>query len=238
MLAMNWTPNKWRPLQCDRWSDKDTFCTEPLVFSPQEYPTDKGLCPRCQGHGRFRSSTPVPLGFQSDAFFFRFLDRGFLISVVRAEVISAVSCCCLPTCNNALHLHLQFTFWIRVVSGPGWLSRYSDSLWADSPGIESRWRARFSAPVQTGPGGPSSLLYNGYRRFLGSKTAGGWRWPPRPSAKVKERVEVFLCSPSGPSRPVLGWSLPFYTSCSFKVNDVCGFTPAPNTFSIICPYSQ
>jgi len=31
--------------------------------------------------------------------------------------------------------------------------------------IESRWEARFSAPVQTGPGGPPSLLYNGYRFF-------------------------------------------------------------------------
>jgi hypothetical protein len=28
--------------------------------------------------------------------------------------------------------------------------------------------------------------------------------PPSPSAKVKERVELYLYSPSGPSRPVLG----------------------------------
>jgi hypothetical protein len=32
----------------------------------------------------------------------------------------------------------------------------------DSPGIESWWGVRFSAPVQTGPVGPPSLLYNGY----------------------------------------------------------------------------
>jgi hypothetical protein len=31
---------------------------------------------------------------------------------------------------------------------------------------------RFSAPVQTGPGGPPSILYNGYRAFLGGKAAG------------------------------------------------------------------
>ena len=44
----------------------------------------------------------------------------------------------------------------------------------DGPGIESRWRARFSAPVQTGPGAPPSVLYNEYRVFPGGKAAGAW----------------------------------------------------------------
>ena len=39
----------------------------------------------------------------------------------------------------------------------------------DGPGIKSQWGARFSSPVQTGPGGPPSLLYNGYRLFPGGK---------------------------------------------------------------------
>ena len=43
------------------------------------------------------------------------------------------------------------------------------------PGIESRWGARFSTPVQTGPGAQPSLLYNGYRVFPGGKAAGAWR---------------------------------------------------------------
>ena len=38
----------------------------------------------------------------------------------------------------------------------------------DGPGIESRWAARFSAPVQTGP----EALYNGYLVFPGGKAAG------------------------------------------------------------------
>ena len=42
----------------------------------------------------------------------------------------------------------------------------------DGPGIEPWWGARFSAPVQTGPRGPPSLLYNGYCVFLGVKS--GW----------------------------------------------------------------
>jgi len=49
----------------------------------------------------------------------------------------------------------------------------------DGPGIESRWGgARFSALVQTGPGAPPCLLYNGYRVNPGGKAAGSWHWPP------------------------------------------------------------
>ena len=45
--------------------------------------------------------------------------------------------------------------------------------------------------------------------FPGCKTTGAWRWSPTPSsAGVKERVEPYLYSPSGPSLPVLGWTLP------------------------------
>jgi len=38
----------------------------------------------------------------------------------------------------------------------------------------------------------------------GSQAAGAWRWPATPSsAEVKERVELYLYSPSGHSLPVL-----------------------------------
>ena len=63
--------------------------------------------------------------------------------------------------------------------GLGQLSPYSDSLRAGrSGGIESRWEARFFAPVKTSPWGPPSLLYNGYRVITGGKAAGVWRLPP------------------------------------------------------------
>jgi hypothetical protein len=42
----------------------------------------------------------------------------------------------------------------------------------DGPGIESRWGARFSAPVLWVP---PSFLYDGYRVFPGGKAAGQWR---------------------------------------------------------------
>ena len=72
------------------------------------------------------------------------------------------------------------------------------------PGIESRWRARFSAPFQTGPGAHPASYKMGTGSFPGVKRPGrGVDHPPPSSAEVKERVELYLYSPSGPSWPVL-----------------------------------
>jgi hypothetical protein len=58
---------------------------------------------------------------------------------------------------------------------------------------------------------PPSLLYYEYRvSFLGVKRPGsGVNHPPPSSAEVKERVELYLYSPSGPSWPGLGRTWPF-----------------------------
>jgi hypothetical protein len=71
--------------------------------------------------------------------------------------------------------------------------------------------ARLSAPIQKGPWHPPSLLYNGYRLTCpGVKRLGhGINHPRSSSPKDKERVELYLYSPSGSSRPVLGQTLPF-----------------------------
>ena len=62
------------------------------------------------------------------------------------------------------------------------------------------------------PWSPPSLLYNWYRlSFAGVKRLGrGVDHPPASSAEVKERVELYLCSPSGPICLVLGWTLSFF----------------------------
>ena len=69
-----------------------------------------------------------------------------------------------------------------------WLSRYSDWLRAGRSGDRILVVARFSASVQTGPGGPSSLLHNGYRVFPRGKERQGSDVDPSPpsSAVVKK----------------------------------------------------
>jgi len=71
------------------------------------------------------------------------------------------------------------------------------------------------------PWGPLSLLYNGYRVFSGGKAGGAWPWPPTPfSTEVKGRVMLYFYSPSKPSWPVPGWTLPLPALVWFHVEPV------------------
>jgi len=72
----------------------------------------------------------------------------------------------------------------------------------DGQGIESRWGARFSAPVQTGPGAHPASYKMGTGSSLGVKRPRRGK-PTPPSAEAKEGVELYLYSPSGPLEPVL-----------------------------------
>jgi hypothetical protein len=77
-------------------------------------------------------------------------------------------------------------------------------------GIKSWWGGHIFHTGTDQPWGPFSLLYKGYRVFPRCKAAGAWHWPPTPSsAEVKKE---YLYSLSGPSRPVLGWPLPLWSS--------------------------
>jgi hypothetical protein len=77
------------------------------------------------------------------------------------------------------------------------------------PGIESQWGARLFAPVQTGSGVHSASYTMGAGTFPEVKRPGRGVDHPSPfSAEVKERVELYLYSPSGPSWPVLRSTLP------------------------------
>ena len=90
--------------------------------------------------------------------------------------------------------------------------RYSNSLWAGRFRDRILVGARFSAPVHTGPGAHPASYTMGTGSFPGVKWLGGdVEHPPQSSAEVKERVELYLCFPSGPSLPVLGWNLPYFT---------------------------
>jgi hypothetical protein len=76
----------------------------------------------------------------------------------------------------------------------------------DGPRIESRWGTRFSTQVQTGSGAhPTSSYTMGTGSFPGVKRLErGVQHPPPSSARVKERVELYLYFLSGLSWPVLG----------------------------------
>ena len=80
----------------------------------------------------------------------------------------------------------------------------------DDAGIESRWEARLSATVQTGPGAHPASYTMGTGSFPGVKRPRrDVDHPPASSAEVKERVELYLYSFSGPSWLVLWRPSPF-----------------------------
>jgi hypothetical protein len=81
----------------------------------------------------------------------------------------------------------------------------------DGPGIESWWGARFSTPVHTTPGPHLASYTTGTGSFPGVKRPWhGVDHPSPSSTEVEGRVELHICSPSGSSWPVLGWTLLYF----------------------------
>jgi len=73
------------------------------------------------------------------------------------------------------------------VRGPGYLSRCSDSLRAGRSGDRIPLGARFSVPVQTGPGANPTSYTAGNGSFPGVKRWGrGVDHPPHPVLKLKQ----------------------------------------------------
>ena len=97
---------------------------------------------------------------------------------------------------------------IRYVSS-AWCSQYSDSLRAGRSGDRIPVGARFSSLVQICPGAHPASCTMGSGSLTGVKRSERRVYhPPPPSAEVKERVELYLYSPSEPSWPVIGWTVP------------------------------
>jgi hypothetical protein len=101
------------------------------------------------------------------------------------------------------------TFRHVLNTAPRKLSRFSDSLGQEGPGIESRW----GEILRTYPDrlrGPPSLLYNGYRVFPGGKGGRGVMLTTHPpsSAEVRKELSYTSTHPMGPPAPVTGLPLP------------------------------
>jgi hypothetical protein len=90
--------------------------------------------------------------------------------------------------------------------------------WLNGPGIETRWGIFRTGPDR--PWGLLSLLYNGYRvSFPGVKRPGrGVNHALPSSAEVKERIDLYRYSPSGPSWPILGRTLTLLNPIWLRVN--------------------
>jgi hypothetical protein len=79
--------------------------------------------------------------------------------------------------------------------------------WLQAVGIKSRWGRDFLHLPRLA-WGPPNLLYNGEWVFFPAVRCGlSMAKPPTSSAEVKEMVQLHLYSPSGPSWPILGWTL-------------------------------
>jgi hypothetical protein len=103
----------------------------------------------------------------------------------------------------------------------GWMFRESN------PGGGEIFRIRPNRPWD-----PPSLVSNAYRfRFPGVKRPGcGIKHPPQSNAEVKDKVDLYLCSPSRPTWPLWGQifclpclqqptSLYFICKCGTKLCD-------------------
>jgi hypothetical protein len=112
------------------------------------------------------------------------------------------------TFEKVLNKCRNFVSELLTNRGPAKLSRYSDSLWAGRSGDGIPMGEIFRIPPER-PWAPLSLLHNEHRVLTAGKAAGTWSWPPTPSnADIKERVELYIYSLSGPLWRVLGWLLP------------------------------
>ena len=130
---------------------------------------------------------------------------------MRRVILSSVACPAVPyfstshSFGDSIYQHFSSLELACVTSYSYTSVGIATHYGLDGPGIESLVGETFSAPVQTGPGAhPAS-----YTMRTGSFP--GVNWPGRgvdhplpSSAEVGEKIELFICSPSGPSWPILG----------------------------------
>jgi hypothetical protein len=118
--------------------------------------------------------------------------------------------------------------------GSGQPNQYRDSR-AGRSGDRIPVGARFFAPIQTGPGAHPASYTMGTGSFPWVKRPGrGVDHPSSSSTEVKERVQLYIYSPFGPSQPVVGWNLPLPLlslpdDVVRRMRFVCSINKATNT---------
>jgi hypothetical protein len=85
-----------------------------------------------------------------------------------------------PTLCPVPTLRMSGIFLVPYGFEPGRIVGIAIGYGLDGPGIESRWGARFSAPVQTGPGANPASCTMGTGSFPGVKSGRGVMLTPHP----------------------------------------------------------
>ena len=80
----------------------------------------------------------VPYDFQNKTLVISYYNVNLLVLLIDSGCVFCV-------------LGTEFLYVTIYISGPGSVVSIATTYGLDGPGIESRWGARFSAPVQTGP---------------------------------------------------------------------------------------
>jgi hypothetical protein len=108
--------------------------------------------------------------------------------------------------------YLYFLSYNLFYCGPGSLVGIATDCGLDGPGIESRWGAIFSAPVQTGPGAHPASCAMGTGSFAEVKYGRGVLLTTHHLLvpRSKNRVELYLYPPSVPHRACNVVTLPFF----------------------------
>jgi hypothetical protein len=75
------------------------------------------------------------------------------------------------------------------IRGPGSVVGTATAYGLDGPGIESRWGAKFSAPVQTGPEAHTASCTMGTRSFPGVRCGRGVTLTPHPLLVPRSKIE-------------------------------------------------
>jgi hypothetical protein len=98
--------------------------------------------------------------------------------------------------HTYIHTYIHTYYTLGRDSSVGIATRYG----LDGPGFECQW-GDISRSRPDRPWGPPSLLYNGYRfSFPGVKRQGrGVNHPLQSTADIRERLQLYLYSPFGPS---------------------------------------
>ena len=76
-----------------------------------------------------------------------------------------------------------------IICRPGSIVGVATAYGLDGPGIESRWGARFSAPVQTGPEDHSASCTMGTGSFPGVRCCRGVTLTPHPLLLQRSKIE-------------------------------------------------